>query len=146
MFRGRHDHTIDKKGRVSIPAAFRAILARSEQAPIITNQKDHLTLHRFEDWQVFEEDLKTKSKLRPEVAKYTRFVIGEAMECPIDSQGRILIPPRLRKHADLEGKATIAGTLDKLEIWNTERYEADISGTLDDLEGIQVSVDQSPAG
>ncbi|MBW2272039.1 MAG: division/cell wall cluster transcriptional repressor MraZ [Deltaproteobacteria bacterium] len=145
MFRGRHDHTIDKKGRVSIPAAFRTILARSEQAPIITNDKDHLTLHRFEDWEVFEQDLKAKSKLRPNVAKYTRVVIGEAMDCPIDSQGRILIPPRLRKRADLDGKATIAGTIDKIEIWNTERYEADISDTLDHLDEVQVSVDQSPA-
>ena len=145
MFRGRHDHSIDKKGRVSVPAAFRAILARSEHAPIITNEKDHLTLHRFEDWEMFERDLMSKSKLRPEVRAYTRFVIGGSMECPIDSQGRILIPPKLREHAQLDGKATIAGTLDKIEIWNTDLYETDRTETLNRYDDIQTSVDQDPA-
>jgi MraZ protein len=146
MFRGRHDHTIDKKGRVSIPAAFRTILARSEKAPIITNHKDHLALYPFEDWEMIETDLMSKSKLQPDVQAYTRFVVGGAMECPIDSQGRILIPPKLREHANLESKATIAGTLDKIEIWDTELYEADRSTTLNRLEEIQLSVDRSPDG
>ena len=146
MFRGRHDHTIDKKGRLSIPAGFRTeILRRSEKPPILTNHKNYLALYPYEDWLVIERDLMTKSRLQPDVQAYTRFVISGAMECPIDSQGRILVPPSLRAHAKLKTKATIAGVLERIEIWDTKLFEADKLATMGRLEEIQLSVDESSA-
>jgi MraZ protein len=145
MFRGRHDHTIDKKGRLSIPAGFRnEILRRSEKSPILTNHKDYLALYPYEDWEVIEQNLMTKSLLLPDVQAYTRFVISGAAECPIDSQGRILVPPSLREHAKLGTKVTIAGVLKRIEIWDTKLFEADKLTTMSRLEDIQLSVDGSP--
>lgn len=142
MFRGRHDHTIDKKGRLSIPAGFRSIfLRRSEKPPILTNYKDHLALYPFEDWEVIEQNLMAKSQLQPDVQAYTRFVISGAMECPIDGQGRILVPPALRSHAQLKDKVTIAGVLEKVELWDTAMFEADQQRTLSRIDAIQLSVD-----
>lgn len=146
MFRGRHDHTIDKKGRLSIPAVYRnEILRRSEHPPILTNYKNYLALYPYEDWLVIEQNLMAKSKLQPDVQAYIRFVISGSDECPIDSQGRILVPPALREHAQLQSKVTIAGALDCIEIWDTKIFETTKLETMSRLEEIQLSVDGSPS-
>ncbi len=146
MFRGRHDHTIDQKGRIKIPTGFRnEILRRSENPPILTNYKNYLALYPYEDWLVIEQDLATKSKLQPDVAAYTRFVISGSSECPIDSQGRILVPPTMREHAFLKNKVTMAGVLDCIEIWDTQLFETTKLETMSRLEEIQLSVDKSPS-
>ena len=115
---------------------------RSENAPILTNYKDHLALYPREDWEAIEQELLSKSHLQPNVQAYRRFVVAGACECPIDSQGRILIPKNLREHARLESKVTVAGVLEKIEIWNTELFEQNVQHTLMHLEEIQISVDQ----
>jgi len=144
MFRGRHDHSIDTKGRLSIPTGFRQeILRRSERPPVLTNYKNYLALYPYEDWLVIEQNLMTKSKLQPDVLAYTRFVISGSTECPIDNQGRILVPPSLREHANLEKKVTLAGVLDCIEIWDTKLFETTKLETMSRLEEIQLSVDGS---
>jgi MraZ protein len=144
-FRGRFDHTLDNKGRVSVPAGFRMEIQRlgGERAPILTRGKDHLVLYPAKVWDDIEEDLSSKPSLIPEVQSYQRFMIGGCTECPVDGQGRITIPAPLRTHAELEGKVTLAGVLDKIEIWNHDRFEAAQALTLGNLERIQVSVDSS---
>jgi MraZ protein len=143
MFRGRHDHTIDKKGRLSIPAVFRMeIQRRSERPPILTNYKDYLALYPRDDWDTIEQELRDKSGLQPDVQAYRRFVVGGAMECPIDSQGRILVPPPLRDHAQLQSKVTLVGILEQIEIWDTDLYEKNQKQTLARLAEIQQSVDK----
>jgi MraZ protein len=145
MFRGQHDHTIDGKGRLSIPAALRMeIQRRSENHPILTRHKDHLALYGREDWDKIERQLMQKSNLQPDVQAYQRFIIGGANECPIDTQGRILIPKALREHARLESKVTLVGVLEKIEIWNSELFEQIMQKTVINLEEIQLSVDQGP--
>ena len=145
MFRGRHDHTIDAKGRLKIPTGFRnEILRRSEKSPILTNYKNYLALYPYEDWLVIEQNLQAKSRLQPDVIAYTRFVISGSTECPIDSQGRILVPPSMRSHAMLKSKVTIAGVLDCIEIWDTKLFETTKLETMSRLEEIQLSVDGSP--
>ena len=72
-------------------------------------------------------------------------VVGGAAECPIDSQGRILVPPALRDHAKLKSKVTIAGVLDCIEIWDTKVFEATKLETMSRLEEIQLSVDKNPS-
>lgn len=142
MFRGRHDHTIDTKGRLSIPAGFRMLIQRrGENPPILTNHRDHLALYPSDDWAKVEDNLLEMSDLQPDVQDYQRFVVSGAVECPIDNQGRILLPGYLREHADLKNKVTIAGVLGKIEIWNPDRFAAKQQRTLLRLDEIQVSVD-----
>ncbi len=144
MFRGRFEHTMDKKGRVSIPSGFRVeIQRRSENAPVLTNYQDHLALHPADEWEAKEQELMQMSDLQPEVQAYRRFVVSGATECPIDNQGRILIPGYLREHADLDTKVVIAGVLDKIEIWNPERFAESQKMTLLQLDSIQRTVDES---
>ena len=130
FFRGRHVHTIDNKGRLSIPATFRTELAaRSEKPPVITNVKNCLALYPYEDWLEIEETLAGASQLRTEVQAYQRFVISGAVEAPIDGQGRILIPPYLREHAHFDRELTIAGVGPRIEIWDKSLFDEDLQRT-----------------
>ncbi len=116
------------------------------RAPLLTWGKDHLILFPAEVWDGYERDLGSKSSLLPDVQRYQRLFIGGCAECPIDSQGRITIPAAACEHADLRGKVTLAGVLDKIEIWNHERFEHDLKLTLERHDEIQMSVDQSTSG
>jgi MraZ protein len=137
FFRGRHVHTIDNKGRLSIPAAFRSELAaRSEKPPVITNVKNCLALYPQEDWLEIEETLAGASQLRPEVQAYQRFVISGAVEAPIDGQGRIVIPPHLREHARLEREVTIAGVGPRIEVWDKALFDQDLQSTVSHFDEI----------
>ena len=131
MFRGRHIHTIDAKGRVSVPAAFRAeIIMCSENAPILTNDKGCLALYANEDWVEIEENLAAQSQVRPETKAYIRFVVSGATECPFDSQGRFLIPQHLREHAHLDREVAIAGVGPRIEIWDKALFDQELQQTL----------------
>ena len=142
MFRGRHTHTIDAKGRVSIPAAFRTeIMMGSEKAPILTNDKGCLALYANEDWVEIEERLAARSQILPETKAYIRFVVSGATECSFDSQGRILVPQHLREHAHLEREVTIAGVGPRIEIWDKTLFDQDLQRTLAQFDEIATVVD-----
>ena len=129
MFRGRFAHTVDTKGRVAIPASFRAELdRRSDRAPILTNMLDCLALYSHEDWTAFENRLIDREPLMLE-GDLQRFMIAGCAEAPLDSQGRILIPPFLREHARLEREVTIAGVGPRIEIWDKVRFDEQLART-----------------
>lgn len=130
MFRGRFVHTIDSKGRVSIPAGFRMELARqSDRAPILTNLFGCLGLYPYEEWVEIEQKLADRAQINIKVQRFQRFLVSGAIECPIDGQGRLLIPPYLRQHAELEREVTIAGVGKRIEVWDKARFDADIART-----------------
>ena len=144
MFRGRHVHTIDSKGRLSIPAGFRVeIQAQSDLAPILTNDKTCLALYPNEDWVEIEEKLSAHSQVRPEIKAYIRFVVSGATETPFDSQGRILIPQHLREHARLEREVTVSGSLTRIEIWDKALFAQDRQHTLAQFDEISSVVASS---
>jgi MraZ protein len=100
MFRGRFEHSIDPKGRVSIPVKFREILsANSDERMILTNFDDCLWGYPVAEWQAIEDKVAALPQFKPEVKALQRVFISAATECPIDKQGRILIPPTLRDYA-----------------------------------------------
>ncbi len=130
MFRGRSVHMIDAKNRISIPAGFRVEFERqSDRAPILTNDEACLALYPFEDWCEFEERLLNLSSVDPKVGSYARFMVSGATECPIDKQGRILVPPALREYAGLDREVTVAGVGNHLELWDKVRFNAELSKT-----------------
>jgi MraZ protein len=144
-FRGRFDHTLDNKGRVSVPMGFRMEIQRlgGDRAPVLTRSKEHIRLYPADTWDAMERRLASMSSFNPDVQNLQRFLIGNCAECPVDAQGRITIPAPFRDFADLAGKITLSGVLDRIEIWNYDRFEASQMLTLDRLDDIQVAVDQS---
>lgn len=132
MFRGRFAHTIDAKGRVSIPASFRVELQEhDEQPPFLTNLPRCLALYPNDKWLEIEERVASLSQIRPEVQAYQRFLVSGAQASPIDRQGRMLLPPTLREHAALEREVIIAGVGPRIEIWDRERFDEELQRTIE---------------
>lgn len=129
MFRGRFEHTIDSKGRISIPSKFREVIAEKyDDRLVITNNYDGcLVAYPFLEWRIVEEKASKLSTLKKEAADFLRFFISGANECSIDKLGRILIPSVLREHAKLEKDIIFVGTLKQIEIWAKTRWEAVIA-------------------
>jgi MraZ protein len=127
MFRGTFEHPIDEKGRVSVPLKFREPLrVGGDERLVITNfvieKLRCLQAFPFEAWLQLEARLRAKPQFDQKLTVFKQFYLGGAHECPIDRQGRILIPPRLREYAGLKKDAVFVGDLDKFNIWNRDIY------------------------
>ncbi len=137
MFRGRFEHIVDSKGRVSIPARFRELLAEKyDDRLILTNFDRCLVAYPYEGWRVLEERVGSLCRVKKEVKAFQRFFISGATECPIDKLGRILVPPTLRDYAQLGRNVVFAGMLRKFEIWSKERWLEEIKRSEVDFEGM----------
>lgn len=124
MFRGRYEHTIDPKGRLSIPSKFREILAsNSDERVILTNFDNCLWAYPVREWKVVEDKVAALPQFKPEVKALQRFFISAASECPLDPNGRIIVPPPLRRYASLETDVVIVGATKRFEIWSKEKWQ-----------------------
>ena len=140
MARGRFSHTMDAKGRVSIPAGLRMELQnQDDRPPIVTNLVDcpAVGLFAHDRWLEIEQRLANMSQMQPEIQSVQRMLVSGAVEAPIDGQGRILIPPHLREHAGLGKEVTIAGVGRRIEIWDRVRFDEELQTIRD--QGKQVS-------
>src|SRR5438445_11855063 len=93
MFRGRYQHTIDPKGRLSVPAKFRDALAQYDGALIVVPNDYCLEVHPLEEWQRIETKLREQSIFNPEVRELSRLFISRAKDVTLDAVGRVRIPP-----------------------------------------------------
>ncbi|MBX3250203.1 MAG: division/cell wall cluster transcriptional repressor MraZ [Myxococcales bacterium] len=134
MFRGRYEHAIDGKGRTSLPARFREVLAaQSESKLVITSGLEPcLVAYPMSEWLAFEQRLSELPQFDPSVAMLRRIYVSGAVECDLDKMGRVLVPPTLRKHASLDREVTWAGMGKHAELWARERFDAIRDAVLDD--------------
>ena len=118
MFRGSFEHTVDSKGRVSVPSRFREIIAeRYEGKLVLTMDFDKcITVYPLEEWERFEEKVRQLPQMQKEVKDFMRTVFSTATECELDKQGRILIPPALRAGAGISKSVMVVGIIGKMEI------------------------------
>lgn len=124
MFRGRYEHSVDDKGRLSIPSRFREILARRRQRVLILTDVDScVAAYPLDEWRQLEDRIRKQSTLQKDVRAFLRIFYSGATESPVDGQGRILIPPHLRDRAALTREVMIIGVLNKMEIWSKGRWE-----------------------
>ena len=124
MFRGRFEHNIDAKGRVSLPAKYRDILSTNyNDRLVITNYDSCLIAYPYDEWVTFEENFRQYSIMQEEVEVFMHYFISGATECTIDKLGRILIPPILRKHAGLEREIVFVGMITRIQLWDKQRWE-----------------------
>ena len=121
MFSGVFQHSIDAKGRTSLPSRFRELLAAqgAEKLFVTTDLIDPcLIAFAPAQWQKLAEKVASLSMFDPRTRLLSRAFIAPAQECPVDKLGRILIPPTLREHAHLVEEITWAGTVERIEIWS----------------------------
>lgn len=125
MFTGSFFHTMDSKGRVSIPVRYREILQeRQDRQIILTNWDGYILAFPQSEWVKVEAKLGELALFRKDYRAFQRFLISGVEECPLDRQGRILIPQNLREYAKLGREVAIVGVVRNFEIWDRERYEA----------------------
>jgi MraZ protein len=124
MFRGRFEHNVDAKGRVSLPAKYRDILSTNyNDRLVITNYDSCLIAYPYDEWVTLEENFRQYSIMQEDVEVFMHYFISGATECTIDKLGRILIPPILRKHAGLEREIVFVGMITRIQIWDKQRWE-----------------------
>jgi MraZ protein len=122
MFRGRYEHTIDAKGRTSLPARYREVLTSAgERRIILTSSLDPcLVAYSVPEWTSFEERLAKLPQFDRAVQKLKRIYVSGAVECDVDDSGRILVPPTLRDYAGLKKEVLWAGSGKYAELWDLE--------------------------
>ena len=132
MFMGEYNHTIDTKGRLIIPSKFRDQLGDEF---IVTKGLDGcLFVFSKNEWQIFEQKLRTLPLNQKSTRKFTRFFVSGATMCELDKQGRILLPQTLREFAGLEKDVVLAGNLNRIEIWSKANWEE--NSAYDDMDDI----------
>ena len=131
MFLGEYEHTVDTKGRVAIPARFRAQMDRG--AVVSKGMGVCLSIYMMDRWEEKSNEL-VAGKSSDELRDFERRIYPSASEIDLDGQGRMVIPAKLRTYAKIElgSEVTIAGVRDHFEIWNSavwqqyqERLEAE---------------------
>lgn len=129
MFRGRYDHTVTNTGRVSIPSKFREVCRDKygEETFVITNFDKCLVAYPLKEWNEIEHKISELPQFRQDVSAFMRYLMGGAVDCPIDSQGRVLLPQSLRNHAGIEKEVVMIGMLKKIEIWAKETWDREES-------------------
>lgn len=124
MFRGRYEHTIDPKGRLSVPAKFRDVLAQYEGGLIVVPNDHALEVYPLEEWERLEAKINEKSAFDPVVRKIGRLYVSRAKDVDMDRAGRILLPPDSRQQAGLVREVTLLGPGRKFfEVWDRKRFE-----------------------
>ena len=132
MFMGEYNHTIDTKGILIIPAKFREQLGNEF---VVTKGLDGcLFVFPMNEWELFEQKLRTLPLTQKSARKFTRFFVAGATECELDKQGRILLPQTLREFAQLEKDVVLSGNLNRVEIWSKANWTD--NNAYDDMDDI----------
>lgn len=143
IFYGEYEHSLDEKGRVILPAKFRELLG--DKCHITRGYDKCLTVYSEEGWEKFL--VKMAESIEHEADKNHRKVMrgfaSGGVDLNIDKQGRMLIPPILRNFAEIEKEVSIIGSLNKIEIWDKEKWNAYISDPENTMEEAAEKVEQS---
>lgn len=135
MLLGAHDHTIDDKNRLTLPAKYREAF---KDGVVVTRGLDGcLYAYRRPDWdRLVESRLAALDPLSPETRRLQRFFYAGATESELDKQGRVMIPAQLIEHAKLGREVVVAGVNDRLEIWDRAAWRkelAEVEGSAEDV-------------
>ncbi len=131
---GEYFQNIDDKGRINIPSKFRRDLGESFVVAKGLDNDSCVSIYPKEEWERFLEPLKN---VPPSRRRDLQRLIGSmSEECTIDSQGRVVIPPKIRTHAGLEKEIVVVGDTEKVEVWNRKDWEDYISSDAFNLDNV----------
>lgn len=134
MFTGEYQHTIDEKGRVSIPSKVREELGGSF---FVTKGPDHcLFIYTAADWQNLCLKGKKLSFTNSSSRAFSRLFFSGAAELEFDKLGRVLVPGTLRQYASLNKDVIIIGVGTRLEMWDKDAWNSYSEAAANDYEKI----------
>ena len=124
MLRGNHAARIDDKGRLKIPNAFRSLVEKAHGTELFVTSLtgESVRVYPMPVWLALEEKLGKMPSTHPSRMKYLDRVNYYGQTAQIDTQGRVVIHPRLRESAGMSGEVDVFGQYDYLEVWNHDRF------------------------
>ncbi|GAA5526539.1 division/cell wall cluster transcriptional repressor MraZ [Herpetosiphon gulosus] len=130
MFLGEYEHTVDDKGRLAIPAKFRAGLA---EGLVLTRGFDqNLLLYPMPVWRELAARINALPITQPSARNLRRLMFAGASDLGLDKQGRIVLPPNLRQYATITNQAVVTGMDSFIEIWSAERWQTVLDSFADE--------------
>ena len=134
MFLGEHQHTLDAKGRVSLPAKFRNQM--TGKVVVAKGMDKNLYVYEYGEYEKFVAELMTRNEFKGKMRQLRTFFTGGADETELDSAGRVRIAPELRKHAGLDKDVVVIGNGNKIEIWDAEAWQAYSAAAAESIDDI----------
>jgi MraZ protein len=146
MFRGQFVHSVDAKGRISLPARFRDVLLADKDARFVLTPAlfdPCLHLYPMAAWEEFEQKVSELPSLDPNAVRFRRMYVSAAVECELDKAGRVLVPPHLRERAELDkSEALWAGMGRILELWSRSRWDAALTMSPGEMDSFRLAMEQ----
>ncbi len=146
MFRGQFTHSVDAKGRISLPARFRDVLLADGDARFVLTPAlfdPCLHLYPMRAWEEFEQKVSELPSLDPNAVRFRRMYVSAAVECELDKAGRVLVPPHLRERAELDkSEAVWAGMGRILELWSRARWDAALTLSPSEMDSFRLAMEQ----
>jgi MraZ protein len=145
MFRGQFSHSVDAKGRVSLPARFRDVLLADGDARFVLTPAlfdPCLHLYPMKAWEDFERKVSELPSLDATAIRFRRLYVSAAVECELDGSGRVLVPPHLREKIVLEKEALWAGMGRTLELWAKSSWDAALTMTDGEAASFRAALEQ----
>lgn len=140
MFFGEFEYTVDDKGRLTIPAKFKDELATGV---VVTRGLDGcLWAFTKEGWQEWAKKIADMPMGNEDARRFKRFMFSSASESIPDRNGRVIIPQKLRDYAGIESGVVITGAMDKIEIWNPEKWAGEQDLATKDPEALATQLDK----
>ena len=140
MFIGEYSHSIDDKGRLSLPVKFRGKLA---SGCVVTRGLDHcLWVYSLEEWEKLAQSIAALPITSKNARSFGRLMLAGAMDLNIDSAGRINLPKYLLDYAVVKNKVVVTGMFNRLEIWPEDGWKEFKKGMEDNSEEIAEKIEE----
>lgn len=124
-FLGEFEATLDAKGRFLLPVGFKKQLPEGEQLRFVINRgfEKCLSLYPVKNWEPLFQKIKSLNDFDPAAREFRRKFLNGATYVEPDTAGRLLIPPNLKDHADLQKDIVLVAVGEKIEIWDSNKYK-----------------------
>jgi MraZ protein len=137
LFTGEYRHAIDAKGRVAVPARFRAELAAGA---FVSRWIDScLAIFPRPEWDKFASRVAELPFSDAGARVFSRFVFSGAFEFVLDAQGRLVLPPALREFAGLSDEVVVVGSREHIELWEPAKWAA-YSESMNDADALAARI------
>lgn len=122
MFIGEYQASVDQKGRIAIPAKFRADL--TGRCVVTRGLDSSLFVYTLSEWEKLASKLASLPISQANTRAFSRLMLAGAMDLEIDKQGRVTLPDYLRQFAGVGKQVIVAGLMNRLEIWDSKKWQA----------------------
>lgn len=143
MFRGASAITLDIKNRITMPTRYREeLFADSEGKMVCTVDIQHpcLLLYPLPEWEEIELKLCQLSSMNPQERLLQQVLLGNASDCVLDKNGRLLINGPLRQHANLDKNIMLVGQLNKFEIWSEAAWQDQMQQGIEKIQSGEIEL------